>query len=611
MKHMHPFVPIADGESLVSWVDRFARIQCGVSTTLFLQMFRIFQNDVRRLKSPAIERLAQISGIPQKRLTSAMYLPLGNRRYRYSGQEFPLSFLSRRHIKFCPKCLLEDMNDTIEGPSLPIGRLLWVFSPIRTCSIHQVQLTARPSAGISATFANLSEHLPPFSQLKELANSAQHIQVSGLQIYVENRFLGKEAHFWLDNQDIDLASKTTEMLGACVEFGAHFTPGDLTEAQWDRAGHVGFEYTSRGEQGVHDGLTTIQRSPESVSHSDPKGMFGRLYNWLESSRFEKPAGPIREVLREHILDTMVVKPGKMLLGRKVESSRRQTVETLSAQFDIDPNTVTFALQKAGMLSTKTQPQNTLETVPAYEAGELMRKLSRAVPNARVPGYIGCSSKHVRDLISEEGLFSAIKDNGHDSWRHKGVDSRELDRMLEKIYAHGTTVERASLRMASIAETSTALRVPFVAIVRILLKGRLKKVETLNDSNSLFSVFVNPQEVMRELMVEADLPGLAVSEVARELNLKISAVYNILSTKDNDGQPYLKKCGRREFFGNLNTLIEPASLEEFKLKFKKLSDVYDCSPEEFYRLREKLRSRGIQPVWQSHIMRADYYRSEDL
>ncbi len=169
------------------------------------------------------------------------------------------------------------MGGSKGGPSLPVGRLLWVTSPVRTCSIHQVPLIAEPSSGISASFADISAYLPPFPQLKELAKSAQQIQVSGLQTYVEDRFSGAERHAWLDSQDIDLATKATEMLGACIEFGAHFEHTKLSESQWDMAGRIGFEFTSRGEQGVREGLAIIQRKPEkSVAHSGPQGVFGQL-----------------------------------------------------------------------------------------------------------------------------------------------------------------------------------------------------------------------------------------------------------------------------------------------------------------------------------------------
>ncbi len=156
------------------------------------------------------------------------------------------------------------------------------------------------------------------------------------------------------------------------------------------AGRIGFEFTSRGEQGVREGLAIIQRKPEkSVAHSGPQGAFGQLYKWLHFSKAEKPVGPIREVLREHILDTMAVKSGRTLLGKKVGASRRQTIATLSDQFDIHADTVALALQKFGMISRNQAQQNVLETVPAKEAEDLMRMLSRAVPVARIPGYVGC------------------------------------------------------------------------------------------------------------------------------------------------------------------------------------------------------------------------------
>ncbi|MFD1807949.1 hypothetical protein ACFSHQ_06595 [Gemmobacter lanyuensis] len=42
--------------------------------------------------------------------------------------------------------------------------------------------------------------------------------------------------------------------------------------------------------------------------------FGRLYQWLQFNSNDKPFGPIREVVREFILDNFPIQPGIDLLG---------------------------------------------------------------------------------------------------------------------------------------------------------------------------------------------------------------------------------------------------------------------------------------------------------
>ncbi|SHK47672.1 TniQ protein [Shimia gijangensis] len=612
MSHVHPFIPIATGESLVSWISRFARIQCGNSVPTFLDMFGIQQQQVKMAKPEAINKLARLSGVQFDELMSATFQPLGKRRYRHFEQEFSLEFLSRSPIKFCPKCICEDLQNGDDRLPLPKGRLNWVLSPVRTCAKHQASLIEIPSAGTSASFVDLAEHLPPRAQVLELAEAAVQLKPSGLQTYVERRFLGGRTHTWLDNQDIDQATKATEMLGACIEFGAHFEQSKLSEAEWDMAGRIGFEFTSRGEEGVRKGLSYIQSKPEkSVCHSGPQGVFGQLYKWLQFSRAGKPVGPIRDVLREHVLDTMAVKPGQMLLGQKVEESRRQTIATLSAQFDIHADTVALALRKFGLISSKVTSDNLIATVPAKEAVDVMRRLSRAVPIARIPGYVGCSRTHAQAMIKTKLLFSVVADSERDSGRHKGVDSRDLDRLIDKIYAQGREVERASFGMANIAETSCALHVPFVSIVRALLGGKLQQVETLKGTTSFYSVFVSLEEVSKVLRLQTGKAGVTISDAARELKLTSQAVSYILSTKDKENQPYLKTCGQLRHMGTMRDLIDPSSLDEFKTTYKKLSDFCDRRPNKMSRKREELAARGVFPEWKERAVRAEFYRLSDL
>ncbi len=243
-----------------------------------------------------------------------------------------------------------------------------------------------------------------------------------------------------------------------------------------------------------------------------------------------------------------------------------------------------------MISRNQAQQNVFETVPANEAEDLMRMLSRAVPVSRIPGYVGCSRTHAQALVKNGPLYSVVQDNGKDSGRHKGVDSRALDRMMENVYAQGKEVTKASFGMANIAETSAALKVPFVIIIQAIIGGKLREVETQFDTNSLFSVFVNLQEVTQVLRLQTGAAGVSISDAARELKLTTHAVKHILSARDDEGQPYLKTCGQFRHMGTMRDLIEPVTLDDFKSKFKKLSDVCGRMPTKIRKLREDLASR---------------------
>lgn len=184
-------------------------------------------------------------------------------------------------------------------------------------------------------------------------------------------------------------------------------------------------------------------------------------------------------------------------------------------------------------------------------------------------------------------------------------------MMESIYENSEVVNAARFGMVNIAETSASLHVPFVSIVRALLDGKLKHLEVLEGTRSLFSVFVNLQEVSKVLRLQTGKPGVTISDWARELKLSSQAVTYIWSTTNKEGRPYLKKCGQLLHMEAMKDLIDPASLDEFKATYKKLSDVCERKPTKMPELREELEVKGIVLEWDPRSVRAEFFKTVDL
>lgn len=155
---------------------------------------------------------------------------------------------------------------------------------------------------------------------------------------------------WMDSQPIDLANRSTEMLRACVEFGAHTAFSKLNEDNWDHAAKVGYEFTSRGEKGIRNGLRYLLNSSEkNQSQSGPQGTFGGLFHWVQAERGVKHIGPFKEVFREFILDNVRVELGTLLFGSVVDQARVHSVASLARKYALHPKTVRSALTKSGLL----------------------------------------------------------------------------------------------------------------------------------------------------------------------------------------------------------------------------------------------------------------------
>ena len=609
---MRPYLPIEVGESFVSWVSRFAKLQCGLSTVDFLRMFDLTQNDIRAGRDCVVEAMSELSGVPTETLRMSLPKSCGVREYECRDELFSLEFLTRQPTRYCPHCILKDLSETQFGMEFVKGRQLWLLSPVRSCSIHSVRLEVDPDNKESPLFADLSGHVPTAGKLEKLASGTTHRDVSRLQTYVEHRFDGERHFEWLDGQRIDLAVKATEMLGACIEFGAFFERAKLSEDEWDIAGNVGFEYTSRGEVGIWQGLEVIRRSPmKQVEKSGPQGVFGQLYQWLQFRKSDKPVGPIRQILRQHIVDTMHVKPGSNLLGEVVQATKMHSVATLAKQFKLHPKTVKHTLFKSGLVAKDMSPDNHLETVAASEAEPLMKKLCRAVPVVHLPKYLGCSRTHAQLLVKHGLLSPVVKDDEMEGGRHKGIDSKDLDEFLTSLRKGRKAVDKPSFGLASIAEVSQTLKTPFAEISELLIAGLLTEVEHLRHSTSMKEVFVSANEVAFALGLQTGKMGVTISETAKELKLENDAVEFLTSLQKNDGKAFLNVCGHVRHMGEMRPLIDPASLDEFKSNFRKLLQITGYRKLRARDLRAELRARGVFPIVDPDLIGAEFYRLSDL
>lgn len=295
-----------------------------------------------------------------------------------------------------------------------------------------------------------------------------------------------------------------------MEFGTSVTLSELTEDNWDAAGRVGFEFTSRGEEGIAEGLELIYRRPlKNVSRLGPKGTFGNLYTWAQFRKNDKPVGPIKAVLRDFILDRFHVERGTNLLGGIVDQTLRHSVGSLSAKYGVHQKTTVHALRKSGLLPTVREDVDERRTVPAEPAEALFEQLARAIPVAKIPKYIGCSRSQASLLLESGILKPIIQDDGDTRGRHKGVDCHDLNRLIKAMRQTGRSVSEPSEGMLNIGDAAGTLTVPSMEILSLLLTGQLTKVELLPEELKLRSGFVHLEEVAKRLGVLSGKPGLTV------------------------------------------------------------------------------------------------------
>lgn len=609
---MQPFVPMLPGESFVSWFSRFARVQCDMTSKDFASFLRLPLESVEKTQLTAVTRMHELSGIPAEQLELGGYKQLRYRVYQHRGETFHSEFVSPSQYSICPCCLVNDIVNTNASFGLPVGQINWAFVPIRTCPIHSVPLVRCKRLTGGMPFQDVAANAPEMERLLQFASSAQKRELSGLQCYVAARLEGKSGSKWLDNQMIDLASRATEMLGACIEFGPFVNLPSLTQSQWDLAGQIGFSYTSRGDIGVREGLEVIQKNVTcSRTHVGPQGVFGVLYQWIQFKQNSKPVGPFREVFREHILDTIPISVGTDLFGETVERRRRHSVASLSQEFDVHPNTVQNALIRSGMLPRDYDPARHLGAVSVLKSERLMKKMLRSVPVSRIPDYLGCKRPQVANLIKEKILVPIEGERDGRRSISQGVVADDLDAFLRQLRERGKEVCSASDGMQCIVEMAETLKVPSIDIVKLLLRRGLNRVELLSEKLRFASVLVDEAEVAMKLGVRNGCRGVTITETARSLGLSMRSVEQLLNADTSSETPALRACGQVRHMGRMRNLVDPESIAIFRSTFQRVSDVAADLGKSVQEARTHLEGKGVFPVWDTEKIGAEIYRVADI
>ncbi len=606
--------PLLPGETVMSWVARIARDETGMGPFAFLNLIEVNRKHVLEATPDGLDRLAEITGVPRPRLEEGAYLRHGERFYTHRGHAFHAEFAGRARTTFCPACLLADARSDSPSGGSRVGRVNWFFDPVRTCPAHRMPLVRTMSARYADRYQDMALVAPCDERLHELAAGSATRPVSSLQTYVEARLAGNPGPAWLDGQQIDQASRASEILGAVLIHGSHVDLPDLSEDDWDAAGAAGFAFTSRGEEGIRDALDRIfRRFRETETKGGPQAVYGRLYQWIEFHRSGKSRGPIRDVLRERVLEMMAVEPGTHLLGEIVRTRRRHSVASLSRETGVHPRTLNRALVLGGLLPNGDPDRvDGLLSFDAKAGERFADRLRDAIPVAKVPAYLNCNRTQAQAL-AWSGLIGRI--GGEAEARSKialsMIARSELDDFLARFRTGGTPMAFPSDGMIDVIAAAKVSRWPVIDIVRLVLDGGLSRTGLLSVDLGFRSVLVDPQEVRSVLDARQARGRLSIAEASDRIGVSTTGIRALMSEPDRDGNPFLASAVERNGQGAERVYFEAAELDRYAARHVDLKEIAAERGVAAKILRGRLSAAGIEPILPRLKMNRLVYRRADL
>ncbi|OGA99495.1 MAG: hypothetical protein A2Z55_05335, partial [Burkholderiales bacterium RIFCSPHIGHO2_12_63_9] len=472
-----PYLPFDPEETVLSWGARLAAFHTGGGLVPFLHDLMIDMQQFVVEAAPAVDRLCELTGQDPAALEPNKILRLDRRQYALRGEEFSVEFTKGRQTAFCPACLLEDEQGRKDPHAHRRGRLIWKFRAVRTCPEHGLPLIERCNMTWDDRYHELPVHAPETGNaLAALIDGMERRDPTGLQAYVIDRLHGKPGPVWLDGQGIEQGARATEMVGALVLYGPKQSPRALTTDQWDRAAQEGWSFTSRGEDGICEALRIAHDSGRFKSgNAGPQLIFGSFYKWLAYHKNRKDLGPIRDVFREYILNTIAIRPGEEVLGEVVSARRLHSVHSLAQEFKLHPSTLRTFLVARGVISDKDADiSDGLLTIDVEQAEELGRIMQSAIPLIKLPKIFNASGPQITALLNT-GLLAAIGGEGPRlGVRCHSVAPQDIDRLLARIVEMIPEQEGEKEGLLPLSRAANISRVGLETILPKLFDGTFKR-----------------------------------------------------------------------------------------------------------------------------------------
>ena len=399
---LYPYLPFDDAETVESYVRRLSLFHTGRDGPSLLKDLAIDKRAFLSGAEDAISALADASGVAADVLMRGTFVHKARHR-QFRGEIMSIHCLLPEGEVVCPECL---KLDGVGGQAWMLkGRSAWRLLSLKTCTLHNCRL-------IMPTF--MGGDGDSQSVFMNLANACDLVSINqvptDLEMSIANRLLGKAtaAGNWLDRQTIEQGSKACEMIGATLVHGLKFNHNTLSAEDWRQAGATGFEIARHGADAVTNSLGEIAAmSSTTAGQAGPKAVYGKMYEWLAYGSQALDHGPIVGLLREHILDTIVVEAGEFLLGEPVAGRRLHSVHSLSISTGLHRKRLRKILVQSGLASDDSWDLAAHRLVfDANKAELLCQDIIDSVSLQIVPEIIGCSRTQAESLF-REGVIKPV------------------------------------------------------------------------------------------------------------------------------------------------------------------------------------------------------------
>lgn len=521
---------IAD-EATPSWVSRLARIN-GVTTAreFCLDMGMTLEACVRG-KIAALVKLQDLTGTALSSLQWASVSVDGHDLSLRGERLMPRGLRSAAFV-LCPCCIADDMQSRGgDASEAAYGRTLWRLSVVRSCARHGSAIVTIPHDPTVSPHDFAAHIQSRRDAILHRADAHPARAISSLQTYAEDRFESRaRARSWLDGMPLHATVETCETLGLLVSLGASAWMTRVSEAELHRAGHVGFEIATQGEDAIRAVLVQAQRAfPDKRRSKDgPYTVFGPLYRAMAKRQNDPAFSAILDVLRRHIQETTPVGPGETVLGQPITTRHVHSIQTASRETGRHPKRLRKVLAAAGLIEEGHEAFSDGHVLfNVARADRFLKAEARGLDLGAAAAYLGMTPYQARILGNAGILRSYVEHTGEDDTRRHTFATDDLDAFIARLTENAEAIDRPTDTMLSIPAAAHRTKCEASRVVQWILDGRLAWVGRHTARTQYESILVELREIERYAYA-LDPDTIPIREAAKLLRKPRSVVDHLIA-----------------------------------------------------------------------------------
>lgn len=607
---LKPHLPFHDDETPLSWASRLAAFHTGGDVGAFLRDFGIDPRDLAAENSAAIHRLAALGGTDPARVARNAVERLEGDLARCRGETFDRRFVLRHRQLVCAQCLVDDTaGAAAPDPTHLCFRFSWQFTVVTACPIHAAPLMEIAAADGVGGGQGLSIDGDTWHAIRRAADAGDVRPPSPLQLYVLDRLDGAVGPSWLDGQRLDLAVDACAVLGAVALRGARPRVSRFSVEDRAEAHRLGFAIAGGGEPGIRRLFDQLQRDcPTDDGHAGPQAAFGLLHEW--AARTARDRGPLAALLRRHIVETMPVGPGDVVLGEAVTTRRIHSVRTLAVALGLDARRLRKLLETRGLIAPEMRGLPDNRVVFDAAAGEAVAgALTQSVPRNALPACLGVGRGVAAGLLVGGLLTPAVTPDADRRLNGRRFLRADLDDLVARCLDGAAIVDEAPPGFDDLRRAASRAKTTVAALLCAVMDGRVRERVRLRGGHALGALRISSTAARAVLSPVLQSADYAPYRAAQRLKTTDRVVAALMA--DGPDGPILPSRLLPNNRSASARVIPHDALDAFERDYVSLINLARERGAHHVALAAALRDRGVTPAFNPAIVKATFFRRDAI